>query len=562
MSAVRGAERAAPALGAWAEERPRAPRALRTAVGVVQAGMVIAVLAVVPYKAFELDRFFIPKELVLHATAAVAAVLALAGVRRVELTRTDLLLLAYLGVSVLSAIFADNWWLASRALAVSLSSAAIYWVARRGAAHGLGRRIVLAAALAAIVAALTAVLQAYGVESRYVSLNRAPGGTLGNRNFVAHLVVFAVPIVLWCALEARSRLGAALGVAAVAMSAWALVLSRSRAAWLAALLLVPVGAITIVRFRMRWRTERDAVPWRRARTLVGAAVIGAVAAMFLPNTLEWRSDSPYLDSVRGLVNADAGSGHGRIVQYTRSLHMARSDPVLGVGPGNWPVAYPRFAARGDPSLDADGMTANPWPSSDWVAFLSERGVLATALLLLVLTAAGAGGVAAMLAAEDRTRTLAGGALAGALVAAVVVGAFDAFLLLALPSIIVWGTIGALAPPARVRRVWTLTPRASRRLVVGVALAGALITLRSATEIAGMSAYTHAAGIAGLERAARWDPGSYRIRLRLAQAYARRGRCAPAREHALAAQEMYPRSPEPRRVLAVCGARPRRHAPGA
>ena len=58
----------------------------------------------------------------------------------------------------------------------------------------------------------------------------------------------------------------------------------------------------------------------------------------LPNRLEWKSDSPYLDSAAGLVNYKEGSGRGRLVQYGNSLRMTVAHPLFGVGPGNWPVA--------------------------------------------------------------------------------------------------------------------------------------------------------------------------------------------------------------------------------
>ena len=50
------------------------------------------------------------------------------------------------------------------------------------------------------------------------------------------------------------------------------------------------------------------------------------------------------------------------------------------------MRYPQVRApKGDPSLDHDdGMTANPWPSSDWVAMLAERGVPATLAFALAL----------------------------------------------------------------------------------------------------------------------------------------------------------------------------------
>src|SRR5438046_3111451 len=105
-------------------------------------------------------------------------------------------------------------------------------------------------------------------------------------------------------------------------------------------------------------------------------------ALVLPNVLDWRSESPYMDSVRGVVNFREGSGKGRVQQYQVSAKVGLAHPVLGTGPGNWPVIYPLFATRTDPSLtEGTGMTANPWPSSDWVAALAERGVPATLALL-------------------------------------------------------------------------------------------------------------------------------------------------------------------------------------
>src|SRR6185312_6490774 len=87
------------------------------ALALIAAGAIGVALAVLPYKTFDLDRFFVPKELVLHGADALLSCLV----------------------------------------------------------------------LAVVLVGVTALLQAYGLETDYVSLNRAPGGTLGNRNFVAHL---------------------------------------------------------------------------------------------------------------------------------------------------------------------------------------------------------------------------------------------------------------------------------------------------------------------------------------------------------------------------------------
>jgi hypothetical protein len=50
----------------------------RAALVVLQVGAIAVVIAAVVYKQFELDRFFVPKELVLHAVATIAALCCLA----------------------------------------------------------------------------------------------------------------------------------------------------------------------------------------------------------------------------------------------------------------------------------------------------------------------------------------------------------------------------------------------------------------------------------------------------------------------------------------------------
>ena len=49
----------------------------RLALRILQAGAIAVVLVVTTLNVFELDRFFVPKELVLHVTAVLAGLLAM-----------------------------------------------------------------------------------------------------------------------------------------------------------------------------------------------------------------------------------------------------------------------------------------------------------------------------------------------------------------------------------------------------------------------------------------------------------------------------------------------------
>src|SRR6266550_8564206 len=216
----------------------------RLTLHVLQLGAIAVVLAALPYKAFDLDRYFVPKELVLLLCAAIAAFVCVRNRNRITVTVVDVLLAAFLVSSVVSTLFAINLWAAERALAISLSGAALFWVASSLRRAGLVRPLLVALAWSVVIGAATSLAQAYGAQTEYFSLNRAPGGTFGNRNFVAHLSAIVAPTIVYCGVTARRSIGTLFAGILLGVIAAAEVLSRSRGAWLALLAAgVPLGVI-------------------------------------------------------------------------------------------------------------------------------------------------------------------------------------------------------------------------------------------------------------------------------------------------------------------------------
>ncbi|MFI5246471.1 MAG: O-antigen ligase family protein, partial [Gemmatimonadales bacterium] len=272
-----------------------------------------------------------------------------------------------------------------------------------------------------------------------------------------------------------------------------------------------------------------------------------------PNSLDWRSDSPYLDSVKGVVDFRAGSGRGRLAQYANSAKLAAAHPLLGAGPGNWPVTYPKFAPASDPSLlETTGMTANPWPSSDWVAALSERGAPAFVALAAFVVFLLGGALKARYDSErspdERLAALTG---AGVVLIAAMEGGFDAVLLLPAPAIVVWAAAGALLAPGAERGA--VFPSSGRRIVLGLSFAAFTVVacVLGERRIQAMRLYEVGSSSA-IESALAKDPGSYRIQMRAAEYFLSRGQCPRAQAHARAARDLFPYSPGPRHVLSQCG----------
>jgi hypothetical protein len=128
-------------------------------------------LAALPYKLFELDRFFVPKEVVLQVAAAAAALAAArltrprggdAGHRDGRLSAADVALALFLAASAASALIAPSGWLAARAVGVSVAGVTLFWAARAAARAGRTTAVLRATALLPLVAVATALAQAYG----------------------------------------------------------------------------------------------------------------------------------------------------------------------------------------------------------------------------------------------------------------------------------------------------------------------------------------------------------------------------------------------------------------
>jgi hypothetical protein len=194
------------------------------------------------------------------------------------------------------------------------------------------------------------------------------------------------------------------------------------------------------------------------------------------------------------------------------------------------------------------MTANPWPSSDWMAMLSERGfpafiVWATLMAGLALTGIiGWGRLDVPL--DERLRAVAGVAV---VVVVAVEGAFDAVLLLATPTLLFWGAMGALLPPPPVAAAASMGKGRRALLSAVVLLTGLAAAEYSALKIASMAAYSSGQ----LGRAVSLDPGSYRARLRYAQLMMSRTSRTRGCVEAKAALALFPRSPDAKRLAAGC-----------
>lgn len=514
----------------------------RAAAWVLAASVPLCVLAVLPSWSRSFDRYCMPKEALLIAVSASVAALLLSAQRQLRLALTDVALAVFILLGLVSTAMAANSWLAWRGFALSTGGVAIFWSARCLVGVGYRSLLLIAIAVAMSLAAGSVVLEAHGVLGSLSMQGRAPGGTVGNRNFMSHALVVGTPAVLALFFAARRRSALVLAAGALTLTVHAIVLGRSRGAWLASFAMAAVLLVVLAASRRGW-------PKARIAAVVGVVALAIGSAALVPNALSWSEGSTHTSTLERIGDYKSGTGRGRIIQYRNTLEIAAANPVFGVGPGNWSVAYPAVADPHDPSHKPNAVQpVNRLPNSDWLGVAAERGLVALALLLLVAAALLWRAIRGLRADEsgsdERARCL---LLLISLIGIALVGLFDAVMLRPLPLIVGAITVATLAPslPAATRRV--------RWPVRTVAIAGVigLAIFADARLVREMNAMALTRTSRALPAAVAMSPGDYRLRIQLASRLVSRGRCARANAHLDVALRLYPHSLLAKRLRHSC-----------
>jgi O-antigen ligase/Flp pilus assembly protein TadD len=199
--------------------------------------------------------------------------------------------------------------------------------------------------------------------------------TLGNSSNLGVFLVALMPLVVWVALKDTRREWRVTAWIACAAGALSLVWTLSRGAWLAAIAVALVGAVTYAWTR-RKRWNSGALAQRRVVWIAGAAVVAlAVAVAFTPT---------FVARASKLFDSGSTTGAWRLSTWRSAAEMTLARPFLGFGPNQFRYAYPQFQAPGQ----IDGRTGYPVVESAHNLF-ADTGTSFGLLGLVALLVAGA-----------------------------------------------------------------------------------------------------------------------------------------------------------------------------
>ncbi len=242
--------------------------------------------------------------------------------------------------------------------------------------------------LGAVVASVWTALQFWFDWSLFPQVAQ-PASTFINRNFFAEYAVCALPFSVFLLTNMRPSRWLGLMALSIALNVVALMMTGTRSALVALLLLAPVFAVILVRYRQQFAFGR----WSQVqKTLVGLVLaigIGALGSVPTGNATIIKEGKgttalqySFLRTASVIKSSEytEGSFSIRSQMWMVTARMMLANPLTGVGAGAWEVQIPLYQPP-DTTLGFGYYAHN-----EFLQLLSEYGMVVGGLVLAFLLA--------------------------------------------------------------------------------------------------------------------------------------------------------------------------------
>ncbi|MFQ5839311.1 MAG: tetratricopeptide repeat protein [Candidatus Methylomirabilales bacterium] len=201
------------------------------------------------------------------------------------------------------------------------------------ARHGLAMAMMISTGPVAIYG----FLQQFGIDFLRLSQRYVPVGTIGNTGHVAEYLILTIPLGLaWFSTESRRPIRVGVGLL-LCLASLHLILTKSRGGWVAAL-----GSLTVMGLCLAWGRSDQALGGRQAgRRILGWGLVWlgliVVASVLIPGL--WQTVGQRVLSIWDLSEVGV---RVRLLIWQSTLSLIRDHPLLGIGAGNFGLAYAAY----------------------------------------------------------------------------------------------------------------------------------------------------------------------------------------------------------------------------
>lgn len=202
--------------------------------------------------------------------------------------------------------------------------------------------------------------------------NGLPSATMANRNLYASALLLTIPFALseWFTSQSYWRF---ISLASWALSLIAIVVSQTRAVWLALLVVAVATAMVAWGTRRTARAVRSSrLRDRRSAPVRSALLIAAILLAIGAFTVAQNKGPSDRQVSRDLLSTQ--SLKVRLFLWTRTVDMWLESPILGHGPEQWRILFPKLGSQGWPPRLQLGTFIYQNPHNDYLWVLAETGV--------------------------------------------------------------------------------------------------------------------------------------------------------------------------------------------
>ncbi len=231
---------------------------------------------------------------------------------------------------------------------------------------------------------IIALAQYSGLAFATIPGNGPLYATMANKNQLAAVLCLMFPFTLYAVFHGGT-VWRIVTAAAVVLSVAVIVLSNTRAAWVAILAATPAAIIVFLVCARRTRELRGQLTAHWKKILIPAAGLVLAVVIFSSPLLRKSGQQSVPERLHSIVTMSDRSTHERLALWEKSLDMFADHPLFGVGPGNWKLNIPRYGT--DDLHTKSGIMFYQRPHNDYLWVLTESGIFALVCYVVIFAAA-------------------------------------------------------------------------------------------------------------------------------------------------------------------------------
>jgi len=216
----------------------------------------------------------------------------------------------------------------------------------------------------------------------FIAFNSIPGnflvyGTMANKNLFASFIFICLPFTAYGFLQ-FAGFWRIMSAGALALISFCLVITQTRAVWVAIAAATLLVIIFLIIFIKRLQLAPEQIVFLRCR-LVQTALLAAVMVSAAGFSHSRQTATNY--KVQRTFERPRSSVDERLLLWRKSLEMIKEHPLLGVGVGHWKIWLPHYGVSGMRS--EMGFIHFQRPHNDFIWVWAESGPLGLAIYLSI-----------------------------------------------------------------------------------------------------------------------------------------------------------------------------------